>query len=133
MHSTNYADTLITVAPDSRAEAAKAPPQGRGTVAERQFTLLDGHDYELTSDDLIFTVHCDRQGIPPDERPAARDAFFSTGRPCLRTSPLAKTYGWGIHADAHGRIALVPRESDRYQALLADDDTTKRPAMKSSR
>lgn len=93
-HTTNYADTLITVAPDTRAVAGSPPPTGKGSVAERQFALLHGHDYELTSDDVLFTVSADRSGVPDDERHAAREAFFSTGQPCLRTSPLAKTYGW---------------------------------------
>lgn len=132
-HTTDYADTLITVAPDTRTAGATPPPAGRGTVAERQFALLDGHDYELTSDDVIFTVHADRGGIPETGRAAARAAFFAVGRPCLRTSPLAKTYGWGIHADAHGRVALVPMGSARYQALLADDAVTKVPAVRSRR
>jgi hypothetical protein len=133
VYTTNYADTLITVTPGTKAVAAVAPPVGKGSVAERQFALLDGHDYELTSDDVIFTVFCDRKQIAPSDREAARAQFFSKGQPCLRTSPLAKTYGWGIHSDGQGRVALVPMKSARYQALLADDATTKLPAMKSSR
>lgn len=132
-HTTNYADTLITVADDTRATAAVAPPGGRGTVAELQHALLDGHDYELTSDDVIFTVHATRAGLPEAEWVAAREAYFVQGRPCLRTSPLAKSYGWGLHADAIGRVALVPMESPRYAELLADDAVRKVPAMRSSR
>lgn len=132
-HTTNYADTLITVAPDTRATASMPPPVGKGTVAERQFALLDGHDYEHTSDDVVFTVHADRAGIPEPDRAAAREDFFGRGQPCLRTSPLAKSYGWGIHADATGRVALVPLGSPRYAALLADESVTKTPAMRSAR
>lgn len=132
-HSTNYVDTLITVAPDTKATAAVPPPAGKGTVAELQFTMLHGHDYELTSDDVVFTVHADRAGIPGGDRAAARADYFATGRPCLRTSPLAKTYGWGIHSDAAGRVALVALGSPRYDELLADERTVKRPAMKSAR
>ncbi len=131
VHTTNYIDTLITVAPGTRATEATSPPSGKGTVAERQFALLHGHDYELTSDDVIFTVHCDRQGVPPQARDAERERFFGKGQPCLRTSPLAKTYGWGIHSDARGRIALVAVGSPRYAELLADASTTIRPAMRS--
>lgn len=133
MHTTNYRDTLITVAPDTKAAAAVVPPVGKGSVAERQFELLSGHDYELTSDDVIFTVFCERNQIAPPDRDAARMEFFAKGQPCLRTSPLAKTYGWGVHSDAQGRVALVGVESDHYQTLLADDTITKKPAMKSSR
>lgn len=121
------------MAPDTRATAATPPPAGKGTVAERQFALLADHDYEHTSDDVIFSVHADRAGIPAPERPAAREAFFSKGQPCLRTSPLPKTYGWGLHADADGRVAVVPMGSPRYHELLADAGTAKIAAMKSSR
>ena len=102
-------------------------------MAERQFALLHGHDYELTSDDVLFTVSADRSGVPDGERHAAREAFFSTGQPCLRTSPLAKTYGWGFHFDADSRVALVAVDSPRYAELVEDDAVTKHPAMKSRR
>ncbi len=133
MHTTNYVNTLITVAPDTKAVAATAPTVGKGSVAELQFALLHGHDYELTSDDVIFGVFADRTRVAVKERRAARDQFFSRGQPCLRTSPLAKSYGWGIHADAEGRVALLPMESSRYIALLNDEATVKRQAMKTSR
>lgn len=133
MHTTNYVDTLITVAPDTKAVAAASPPTGKSSVAELQFAMIHGHDYELTSDDVVFGVHADRKGIDFDVREDAREEFFSKGQPCMRTSPLAKTYGWGIHSDSDGRLALVPMESSRYDDLLNDDATVKRAAMKSSR
>jgi hypothetical protein len=133
MHTTNYANTLITVSPDTKATAATEPPTGKARVAELQFAAMYNHDYELTSDDVIFGVFADRKGVAVEDRAGARDQFFSKGQPCLRTSPLAKSYGWGIHADAEGRVALVPMGSNRYEALMQDDATTKRAAMKGSR
>ncbi|MDO5739047.1 MAG: DUF6157 family protein [Ornithinimicrobium sp.] len=133
MHSTNYVNTLITVAPDTKAVEATQPPAGKGSVAELQFEMMHGHDYEFTSDDVIFSVFADRRSIAADDRKPAREEFFSKGQACLRTSPLAKTYGWGIHADAHSRVALVPMGTDRYDSLMNDDTTVKRAAMKSSR
>lgn len=133
MHTTNYRNTLITVASDTKAVTATVPPTGKGTIAERQFEMLDGHDYELTSDDVIFGVFADRAGIAADERDAAREVFFSRGQACMRTSPLTKTYGWGVHADADERIALVPVGSARYRDLLDDPATDKQPAMRSKR
>lgn len=133
MHTTNYQNTLIIVAPDTRAVTATQPPVGKGTVAERQFEMLDGHDYELTSDDVIFGVFADRTDIAAGDRVAARELYFSQGRGCLRTSPLTKTYGWGVHSDAESRVALVPVDSARYRELLDDPATTKQPAMRSKR
>ncbi len=133
MHTTNYVNTLITVSPDTKAVAATSPPTGKGSVAELQFAMIHGHDYELTSDDVVFGVYADRKGIAADAREAARDQFFSKGQPCMRTSPLAKSYGWGIHSDADGRVMLVSMGSSRYEALMNDGATVKRAAMKTSR
>ncbi len=133
MHTTNYVNTLITVSPDTRAVVATVPPASKGSVAELQFGMMHDHDYELTSDDVIFEVFAERKGIAVEERRAAREQFYSKGQPCLRTSPLAKTYGWGIHADNEGRVALVPMDSSRYHELMNDDATVKRQAMKASR
>jgi hypothetical protein len=133
MHTTNYVNTLITVSPGTKAVAAITPPTGKASIAELQFAILHGHDYELTSDDVIFTVFADRNSVIAKDRAAAHDQFFSKGQPCLRTSPLAKSYGWGIHANANGRVALVPMESSRYGDLMADEATVKRTAMRTSR
>lgn len=133
MHTTHYADTLILPAPDTRAESAIAPPQGKGTVAELQYARLAGRDYTWTSDDLIFDVYCQLKGITEPDRAAEREQFFAKGQPCLRTSPLAKTYGWALHFDSNGRIALLPMGSERVAELESDPAVTVRTAMKSSR
>lgn len=133
MHSTNYLNTLITVSTDTRAVAATVPPAGKGSIAEMQFMVMNGHDYELTSDDVIFTVFADRNGVAEQERAVAREQFFAKGRPCLRTSPLAKSYGWGIYSDAEGRVALIPMGSSTYDALINDDTIVKKAAMKTAR
>jgi hypothetical protein len=88
----------------------------------------------LTSEDVIFQVHADKQGIPEDDRPAAREDYFSTGRACLRTSPLAKKFGWGLHSDAEGRLALLGMETEVYRRLASGEDGTQVvKAMHSSR
>jgi len=133
VHTTHYTDTLILPAPDTKAVAATAPPTGKGSVAELQYERLSHEDYAWTSDDLIFEVHCLRKDIPETARAAERERFFAKGQPCLRTSPLAKTYGWALHFDSQGRIALVPMGSERVAELEADPAVTVRHAMKSSR
>lgn len=133
MHTTDYTDTLILPAPDTKAVAAAVPPTGKGSVAELQYERLSGEDYTWTSDDLLFDVHCQRKGIAGADRGTERERFFSKGQPCLRTSPLAKTYGWAFHFDPDGRIALLPMGSERVAELRADPAVTVRAAMKSSR
>lgn len=132
-HTTNYTDTLILPSPDTRAESAVAPPTGRGTVAELQYARLSAGDYRWTSDDLLFDVHCERRQVAEADRAAERESFFSRGQPCLRTSPLAKTYGWAFHFDPAGRIALLPAGSERVAELQADPAVTVTRAMRSSR
>ena len=135
MGTTNYTGTFIQVAEDCPATTAEEPPAGRGapTVATLQYALIAARPYELTSDDVVFDVHAERRGIAEADRAEAREAFFATGQPCLRASPLAKRYGWGIHHDDDGRVALVPLGSPEYAALAADPEIRQLRAMRSRR
>lgn len=82
---------------------------------------------------LLFEVYATRQSIPVEKRSQARAAFFAKDQACLRSSPLGKRYGWGIHHDADNRVALVPFGSDAYQALAADPAVKQLKAMRSKR
>lgn len=118
-HTTNYTSTFIGVAPDSPAPGPTVPPERETpTVARRTYELLADAPYRFTSDDIVFTVWADRNGIPEDERPAAREEFFAKGQPCLRSSDLAQKYGWGFHCDADGRVALYGKGSREYDSLV---------------
>lgn len=132
-HSTNYVSTFIEVAEDCPVDHAEEPPTGeRPTIAALHHRLIAEEPYTRTSDDVIFMTHALRTGLDPDD-PAAREAFFSKGQPCLRSSPLGKRYGWGIAHDAEGRVALVPRDSEEYTLLAADPAITHTKAMRSRR
>lgn len=135
MRTTNYHETLIEIAEDCPVTVGQEPPRNgeKQTVASRQFDMIYAAPYRFTSDDVIFTVHADRAGLPERERPAERERFFSKGRACLRSSPLVKRYGWGIHSDAKGRVALVPAGSEEYRLLQADSGVRKVKAMRSKR
>lgn len=115
-HSTNYRDTFILVAEDSTAEAGTVPPEraGKPTIAGLMYAMISENAYTFTSDDVIFGVHAERNGIPEEELDAARDAYFSTGRPCLRASDLTKRFGWGVHHDGDGHVALYGVETPEY-------------------
>lgn len=121
MDPVDYVDTFIALADDSTAAEGTAPPSRKGdpSVAARTFAMIAEHPYRFTSGDVIFTVFADRRGIAEGERAAARNAFYSQGQACLRASPLGKRYGWGIHADADGRIALVGVESAEYADFVS--------------
>ena len=123
MHSTNYFNTLIEIADDCPTDAGEAPPV-RGqkkSVANLQYEMLEGHPYVFTSDDVVFTTHALRKEIPQAEQRAAREVFFSRGQPCLRASPLTKRYGWGVHSNAEGKIAIYSANSEAYAQFLRDN------------
>ncbi|MCU1407315.1 MAG: hypothetical protein JWQ43_3618 [Glaciihabitans sp.] len=120
----DYTNTFIAVSPDCAATEG-TPPPGSGdrdpvkppSISARTFDLITASPYVHTSGDVIFTVWADRRGIPEEDRAAARAEFYSKGQPCLRSSDLGKRYGWGVHADSNGRIALYGVDSAEYAAL----------------
>lgn len=125
MHSTNYRDTLITVSTDCPVPGGTIPEKP-GTIATVQHALL-AKPYAMTSDDLLYETHRARGGDK------SRDAFFARPQACLRASPLVKQFGWGIHHDTEGRIALVDPQGETYRRLLADPAVKKTPGMRSKR
>lgn len=134
-HSTNYFDTFIEVAEDTKATLGTIPPSkgDKKTVAEMQHGMIAGNPYRYTSDDILFQVFADRNEVPEAEHKQAREQFFSKGQPCFRASPLTKTYGFGVHSNSEGKIAIYGMETDEYQRFLNDNNVKKVKAMKSSR
>jgi Family of unknown function (DUF6157) len=54
--------------------------------------------------------------LAPGRMPATcRVKLFAKPQACMRTSPLPKRYGWGVHYDGCGRLALYAMESEEYQ------------------
>ena len=135
MGTTNYTGTFIQVAEDCPRAAAEVPQAGsKGpTAASLQYALVAERPYQLTSDDVLFEAYAARQGVSDEDRAASREAFFAKSQACLRASPLGKRYGWGIHHDDQGRIALVPLGSERYRELAADQSLQQLRAMRSKR
>lgn len=135
MHTTNYVNTFISVAADCPVTSAEMPPRSDGklTIANQHFDMIYGHPYRHTSDDVIFSTYAQRNQIPENEWPEARAVFFSKGQACLRSSPLGKRYGWGIHHDQNGRIAIYPVESSPYKKFVKDKGLVQVKAMRSKR
>lgn len=134
LHTTNYFDTFIEVADDTKADCGTKPPtKDKKTVAEMQYELIAKNPYKYTSDDIFFQVFADRSDLTKAEYKQAREQFFSKGQPCFRASPLTKTYGFGIHSNNEGKVALFGMETDEYQKFVTDKKIKKVKAMKSSR
>ena len=133
-HTTNYFDTFIEVAEDTKADAGTRPPiKEKKTIAEMQYELIANNPYKYTSDDILFQVYAYRADLTKEEYKQAREEFFSKGQPCFRASPLTKTHGFGIHSNSAGKIALYGMETKEYQKYLADTKIKKVKAMKSSK
>jgi hypothetical protein len=131
----NYYDTLIEVPDDCPVTEAQVPQArgGKKTKAVVEYELLVEQPYKYTEEDIAFETYAVLHDIPKAIQPRERKKFLSKGHPHLRVSALAKRYGWGIHNNAEGKIALIAVESPLYNQLLNDPHTTKIKAFRSSR
>lgn len=135
IHTTNYINAFIEIAEDCPENCGVIPPiKGENkTVANYQFDIVFNNPYKFTSDDVIFEVYAIRNEIPTNEYENAREEFFSKGQPCFRTSPLTKRYGWGVHSNNEGKIALYGSETVDYKLFKNDNNLQIVKAMKSKR
>ncbi|MBP6304180.1 MAG: hypothetical protein KBB37_14340 [Bacteroidia bacterium] len=135
IHTTNYINTFIEIADDCPTEVGEMPPikQEAKTVANIQFEMVSKNPYKFTSDDVLFQVFAIRKDLTKSEYKEAREQFFSKGQPCFRASPLTKRYGWGVHYDKEGRMAIYSAESAEYKKLVKDKTLKVLKAMKTNK
>lgn len=134
VHSTNYIDTFIEVAEDTQVSKGSAPPiRNKKTIAEMQYELITQFPYAYTSDELLFQIYANRNALNDVDYKEARNIFFSKGQACLRTSPLTKIYGFGIHSNHEGKIAGYGMETKEYRNFINDATIKKVKAMKSNK
>lgn len=135
VHTTNYENTFIEVAEDSPAKSGEIPQQkdDTKTIANIEFEMISRNPYKYTSDDVLFQVFAEKNDLTKSEYEEARKQFFSKGQACLRASPLTKRYGWGIHNNENGKIALFGMETPEYQKLSKDKSLKIVKAMRSSK
>ncbi len=135
----NYYETFIQVAPDCPVSAAVVPvcKGANKSVPVLEYESLTANPYFYTQADLIFAVYLERLAIPPGELESRREAlwaeFFSKSHACLRASSLPKRYGWGVHFDKDGKIAIYPMEGNEYRQLAGDTALQQLLAMRSKR
>jgi hypothetical protein len=135
VHTTNYTDTFIVVADDCPATTGEVPPtkENAKTVANIQFELVSKNPYKFTSDDVFFKVFAERNDLTKGELKEAREKFFSKGQPCFCASPLTKRYGWGVHSDKDGKIAIYGCDTNEYKKFSKDKSLKVVKAMKTSK
>ncbi|MEQ9220186.1 MAG: DUF6157 family protein [Cyclobacteriaceae bacterium] len=46
---------------------------------------------------------------------------------------MTKRYGWGVHSNEEGKIAIYGSETESYQKFIVDASLSKVKAMRSSR
>ncbi len=135
MKTTNYYNTFIQVADDCPATSGETPPMrgGKKSVANLQFEKLYQHPYQFTSDEVMFSVLITQKEIAKEDLDYRKEKFFSKGQACFRASPLCKRYGWGIHSNEEGKIAIVGVESEEYERFVSDKSLKKLKAMRSKK
>lgn len=131
----NYYDTFIEVAGDCPVTKAEIPQPkgGKKTQVLLEYEMIANHPYKYTEEDVSFETYALRHDIPKATWPAERKKYLAEDHPCLRGSALGKRYGWGIHNDAEGRVALVPVESAAYKKFAADPTLQHVQALRSKR
>ncbi len=135
IHTTNYKNTFIEIADDCPTTAGEIPPTkgDTKTVANIQFEIVKENPYKFTSDDILFQVYADHNNLAKNKYTEEREEFFSKGQPCFRASPLTKRYGWGVHYDQDGKMAIFGAESAEYKKLSKDQSLQVIKAMKSKK
>jgi hypothetical protein len=91
----------------AQSKKAEVPTKKNGeyTIATIQYETIINNPYKYTSDDVIFHTYTVKNKISKKDESKERGNFFSRGQPCMRSSPLTKRYGWGVHSNRDGKIA----------------------------
>jgi hypothetical protein len=134
-HTTNYFDTFIAIADDCPVKKGEVPP-ARGekkTIANIQFDLISENPYRFTSDDILLHIFIGHNDVDSGQLERIKEQFFSKGHACLRSSPLTKRYGWGLHFDENGKLALYGSETDEYRDYIRNPQLKVLKAMKSKK
>jgi hypothetical protein len=135
----NYYNTFIAVAPDTSVKVGTIPVErtGKKTIAILEYELVSAQPYTYTQEEVQFAVHVQRKAVPPAELRARQtelwDEFFSKPMACMRASPLPKSYGWGLHFNEEGKVALVAVESPEYENLSSSGAIEQTRALRSRR
>ncbi|RUT29909.1 hypothetical protein EJP77_13945 [Paenibacillus zeisoli] len=137
----SYTNTFIIVSADCPVITSTVPVSSRAkkTAYEIEFDLLSRNPYRYNEKELIYEIHIRHKDLDASYVTSHADEIweelFRKPHPCLRASQLPKKFGWGIHYNEEGRIALYGIDSDEYQAFLepGEGKPTLVPAMRSRR
>lgn len=127
----SYKNTLITISEDSKVSSAKVPviKNEKPTIAYIEHDVINNNPYKFTQEDVQFKTYLTKNQMEAENSAELREQFFSKSKACFRASPLVKNYGWGIHYNNQGKIAIFDVNSEMYNQLLKQDDITKLKGM----
>lgn len=130
-----FLNTFIRIAADCPESAGIEPPVrgGKKPVHLIHLELLRDRPYHFNHEQLLVEGELRREPNSGETRKEIQARLRAKPLPCLRTSQLAKRYGWGLHFDADGKIAAYPAGSADYKKMAADRDIDQVPAMRSKR
>lgn len=131
----SYKNTFITSSEDSTVDSAvvPVPRNGKLTIASIQYELIKHNPYKYTEEDVQFKTYLTKHQMELHHTDVMREQFFSKPQACFRASPLVKKYGWGIHYDEQGKIALYGVNSEEYNRFLDLENITLLKGMRSKR
>ncbi len=119
----SYQNTFILVSPDCPATNGIVPVSAKETkpVHLIQYELLTEYPYKYDYPELLFETHIRHKQISAEELgrrgQEIRDELFAKKHACLRASALPKKYGWGVHYEEVGKIAIYGVDSLEYKQL----------------
>lgn len=117
----SYTNAFITLAPDCPITAGQVRRQAMSIAGLEHASLL-GFPYRYTAPDLIFEVQRRHKSVRDVELPAFRAWLLAKPQPCMRLSMLPKRWGWGIHFDELGRMAIYGAETSDYRHFAMRSD-----------
>lgn len=131
----SYKNTFITVSEDSIATSAiiPVPRREKPTIASIEYDLMKNNPYKYVQADVQFKTHLIKNQIESDNTDELREQFFTKSKACFRASPLVKKYGWGIHYDGEGKVAIFNVNSETYNEFLNMDNINVLKGMRSKR
>lgn len=110
---------LILVAANCPVNKGTEPPDDRKskTISRIKFELLTAKPYEFTEEEFFKNVH----HVIRNKSDLKIKSYL------LARVQLARQWGWGIHRDSNGKLALVGWETPEYRRLKND------PSVKQTR
>ncbi|HBJ01015.1 MAG TPA: hypothetical protein DDY89_09465 [Lysinibacillus sp.] len=131
----SYKNTFIKISEDSEVTSAVTPlpRNNKPTIASIEFDLIRHNPYKYTEEDVQFQTYLIKNQIESNSLDEIRKQSFQNSKACFRASPLVKRYGWGIHYDDEGKLALYDVNSEGYERFLHSDQITLLNGMRSKR